>query len=61
VLTGNSLVSLGWHPLWIVVCDEAWSAMLALQNLLAGVASDTRLNWDFWAWFVFYNGLFGVR
>ena len=54
----STLVLHGWHPLWCVVCDEAWLWIARQRERLLAVASPdgeppgVQLNYDFMAWYI---------
>ncbi|ELR23941.1 uncharacterized protein ACA1_075190 [Acanthamoeba castellanii str. Neff] len=48
-----TLVRFGWHPVWVIMYDEAWLMAYAVHLLMRQVVNcDLQFNADFWAWYI---------
>ena len=47
-----TLVRHGWHPLWCLVFDEAWTWLSRMRGVLAALVPGARPNCDFMAWYI---------
>ena len=47
-----TLVRHGWHPLWCLVFDEAWTWLSRMRGVLAALVPRAAPNCDFMAWYI---------